>query len=320
MLSRRYLRIKVMQALYAFFTYGPDKMDYHEKQLLLSLDKLYDLYIYNLSILAEILDFAGSKQEEGKLKFYPTDEERNPNTKFIDNLFLRQLINNSDFINAVVKRKISWRDEQDMIKKIYKKFRDTKDYKEYMTLPGNSYDEDKEIVIKLQKKAIFKYAPLHDFFEEKSIFWADDFTTASMMVIKTIQGFDVSMDENIKLPSLFKAPDKKGINEDKQYIIELFRKTIIKSDEFQKIIADKAKNWELDRIALMDMILIKMTLTEFLEFPSIPLKVSMNEYIEISKMYSTPKSKVFINGILDKLLANLKSEDKIKKTGRGLID
>lgn len=320
MLSRRYLRIKVMQALYAFFTSDSDNLDYSEKQLMLSLEKLYDLYIYNLSLLIEVRDFASIKQEGAKNKFFPTEDEKNPNTKFVDNIFLERLNNNSEYLKAADKRKVNWSDEQDMIKKIYNRFKETKDYLEYMSTEDRSFNADKEICIKLQKKAILKHAPLHDYFEEKSIFWADDFTTSSMMVIKTIQGFDESMNEYSSLPSLFKAPDKKGQNEDKQFLIELFRKTILKSETFQTLIAEKAKNWELDRIALMDMILIKMALTEFIEFKTIPTKVTMNEYIEISKMYSTPKSKVFINGILDKLLNSLQAENKIKKTGRGLIN
>lgn len=320
MLSRRYLRIKVMQALYAFFISDPDKLEYNEKQLMLSLDKIYDLYVYNLSLITEIVDYATIRQEEGKRKFYPTEEEKNPNTKFVDNIFAAQLVNNNDFIKAVDKRKISWIDEHDMIKKIFNKFRETKDYKEYMAVQERSFDDDKEILIKLQKKAIIKHAPLHDFFEEKSIFWADELMTASMMVIKTIQGFKENADKDSKLPSLYKAPENNGKNEDKQFVIDLFRKTVIHSDAYHKLIAEKAQNWELDRIALMDMILIKMALTEFMEFSSIPLKVSMNEYIEISKNFSTPKSKVFINGILDKLLENLKTENKIKKIGRGLIE
>jgi len=320
MLSRRYLRIKVMQALYAFFTSNNDSLDYSEKQLMLSMDKLYDLYIYNLSLIVEIFEYANLKQEEGKHKYFPTDEERNPNSKFIDNIFLSQLSDNKAYRNAVEERKISWVDEKEMVRKIFNKFKETKAYKEYMSVQGRSFDEDKEIVIKLQKKAILKHSPLHEFFEEKSIFWADDFSTASMMVIKSIQSFSETLSENASLPSLYKAPYKKGVNEDKQFIIELFRNTVIHNDEYHKLIAEKAKNWELDRIAVMDMILIKMALTEFIEFSSIPLKVSMNEYIEISKMYSTPKSKVFINGILDKLLEGLKSKKKIKKTGRGLIE
>ena len=320
MLSRRYLRIKVMQALYAFFASDSDQLDYSEKQLMLSLEKLYDLYIYNLSLIVEILDFAANKQEESKKKFYPTEEEINPNTKFIDNIFIQQLTKNNDFKRSVEKRRISWADDHDMIKKIFNRFKETKEYKEYMSAQTKSFEEDREILIKLQKKAIIKHAPMYDYFEEKSIFWADEFLTASMMVIKTIQGFEHSISEDAKLPSPFKAPENNGNNEDKKFVVELFRKTIIYSNEYHKLIAVIAQNWELDRIALMDMILIKMALTEFLEFSSIPLKVSMNEYIEISKMYSTPKSNVFINGILDKLLDSLKKDNKIKKIGRGLIE
>ncbi len=320
MLSRRHLRIKVMQALYAFFQSHNDRLDIAEKQLLQSIDKIYDLYIYQLSLLIEIIEFGRIRIENAKLKFYPDDEDLNPNTKFIDNKFILQLEVNKFLLKQIEEKNISWFEEQEIVRKIYQKIKESDEYNAYLKSTDNSYKADKDIIIKLFKKYISKTEILQYFYEEKSIYWADDYDIATMMVIKTIKFFHKDMDENVPLPSLYKNSEKSHLNNDREFTIKLFRKTILRSEEYEKLISEKAKNWEIKRIAIMDIILIKMALTEILEFTSIPLKVSMNEYIEISKLYSTHKSKIFINGVLDKLIVDLKAKNQIKKLGRGLIE
>jgi N utilization substance protein B len=316
MLSRRHLRIKALQSLYAFIQSHNDRLDYGEKELLRSLDKLYEIYIYQLSLLVEIVDYAKKRIEENSRKFYPTEEDLNPNTRFVDNRVIRQLTENKSYNIYVDKYKISWVDEEEMIRKLFIEVRDSKYFREYMNSPECSYEDDKEILIKIVKKIISESDSLHFYYEEKNIYWADDFYTANYLVIKTIKGFDKRQNELTPLPTLF----KNNSDEDREFLINLFRKVILRSDEYFTMIEKKVKNWESDRLAVMDILLLKMALAELLEFPSIPIKVTLNEYIELSKMFSTPKSKVFINGILDKMISELKRNNEIKKTGRGLLE
>ncbi len=316
MLSRRHLRIKALQSLYAFNQSHNDRLDYGEKELLRSLDKLYEIYIYQLSLLVEIVDYANKRIEENRHKFYPTEEDLNPNTRFVDNRFIKQLADNKSYNTNVEKYKISWADEEEMIRKLFVEIRNSKFYKEYMNSPDSSYENDKDVIIKIVKKIISESDSLHFYYEERNIYWADDFYTANYLVIKTIKGFDEKQGELTPLPTLFKNNNE----EDKDFLVNLFRKVILRSDEYFLLIEGKVKNWESDRLAVMDILLLKMALAELLEFPSIPVKVTLNEYIELSKMYSTPKSKVFINGILDKMIADLRRKNEIKKMGRGLLE
>ena len=188
-----------------------------------------------------------------------------------------------------------------------------------MNSDNNSYEADKKIVIKLLKKIILPDDILKSFYEEKNINWVYDYEIVNFMIIKTIKSYKQSWDEYTPLPSLYKLTPE-GNNEYVQMVKDLFEKSILRSKEFDELINEKAKNWDLDRIAIIDVIIIKMALVEFLEFPYVPLKVSMNEYIEISKIFSSPNSKSFINGMLDKLVADLKKNNKIKKIGRGLLE
>ncbi len=318
MLSRRHLRIKALQALYAFFQSFNDRIDIGEKELFRSLDKLYEIYVYQLSLLIDIIEFAKKRQDENKLKFFPTEEDLNPNTRFIENQFYQQLTANKDLLKYIDRYKISWVDQEDMIRKLLVQIRNSTEFNDYMAKPENSYNNDKDIFTRIIKKHLSRSEILQSYYEDKNIYWHEDFHTANLLVIKTIKSFNEDWDENYKLPVIFENDSINRNNEDREFLIKLFRNTIIHSDEYERLIDDKAKNWEMDRIAIMDVLLIKMALVELLELPSIPIKVTLNEYIELAKLYSTPKSKVFVNGILDKLIGDLKTQNKIKKTGRGL--
>ena len=197
--------------------------------------------------------------------------------------------------------------------------RNSKDLKEYLADETVSFEKDREIVYKLFRKYIAKSGELKFYCEERNIYWEDEFDLAALFIQKTIQMIPEQFPEKESFLSLFTKDDAESAQEVHEFIIQLFRKTIAHSDEYEQMIRDKTKNWELERIALTDIILIKMALAELLHFQTIPVKVTMNEYIEISKDYSTPKSKLFINGILDKLAENLEKEKKIKKKGRGLM-
>lgn len=320
MLSRRHLRIKVMQALYAHHQTEDTPLMASEKKLVNNIESIYDLYIYLISAVLETGDFARNVMEDARQKFLPTEAEKNPNTRFIENRLLQQLDSNRDVRKHIERLKISWADEQDIFRRIFFAFRESDAYKQYMDAPSSGYKQDKEILVHLFTNYILASDAFVSLFEEKNIYWADDLDTAVMMVIKTIKKWNTQMDEFQQLPPLIVTPDEEGEDLINQFVLKLFRKTIINNEEFEKLIAERAQNWELERIALLDVILIKMALTEFIEFPSIPIKVTINEYIEMSKEYSTPRSRQFINGLLDKMSVDLKTEGKIKKMGRGLLE
>jgi len=318
MLSRRHLRIKVLQAVYAFFQNGNTDLARGEKQLLLSIDKIHELLIYQLSFLIEVRDFTANRIEESKKKFFPTEEDLAPNMKFVENRALKQIEENRDFRRLHDKLKINWSEEQGMVRKAFLELKDSNFFEKYMSLPDDSYEADRDILARIIKKNLIGFELLEYYYESKSIYWAfDAFHTANLILMKYIKSLDAGDDENKAFPEII---DRADGGEDREFMIRLFHKTILNSDKYAVMIDEKARNWELERIALMDIILIKMALAELLEFPSIPVKVTLNEYIDISKYYSSAKSKVFINGILDKLIIDLKEKKKIKKTGRGLLE
>ena len=319
MLGRRHYRIKVFQALYAWFQGGEARQDVAERSLLLSIQKIYELYFIQLSFLLEVIDFYRRKMEDARHKFLPTEEDINPNPKLLTNSIIGILLANKEIQQQITRYKISWSEEQDMLRKIHLKIRNSKDLKEYLKSEKPSFAEDREIVYKLFKKFIARSNELQFFCEERNIFWTDDYQSAALLVMKTIRQIPEEFTEKSSLLSLFEKDEEDDPEDDQKFIVELFRKTIGQSDPLEVLIESNTKNWELERIALTDIILIKMALIELMYFSSIPIKVTLNEYIEMSKLFSTPKSQMFINGLLDKMVEDLKAESKIKKMGRGLI-
>jgi len=316
MLNRRYLRVKVLQALYAFFqTEGAD-LPRGEKEMLKSIEKIYDLYLYMLLLVIDVWG-AGQKQiEQNKEKRLPSEEDLNPNTRFVDNRVIRILADNHELLKVFDQKKLTWHPEFENVRKLFRSIRDSDEYERYMGQPDSSFEIDRNFVVDIFRKYIGQFELAHHYLEEKSIYWADDLGLVALQIIKSLQA--VKPTDNINsslLPDLYK--DR---NEDVQFVKDLFRKTIIHSDEYGALISGHTKNWDMERIAKLDVILMKMAVCEFSQFSSIPVKVSLNEYIELSKSYSTPKSKVFINGVLDKLVAQMKRSGDIVKRGRGLIE
>jgi N utilization substance protein B len=306
-----------MQALYAHAQNSNTDLAIGERELIRSIDKLYELFIYQLSFIDEIFAFSSKRTEDAKFKYLPTTEDLNPNTKFIDNKLIELIRDNADYRRNVDRYKISWFEDEEMVRNIFNLFKEGPEYKEYMASKSKSFKSDKEIVIKLFKKYIISYPNFESFCEEKNIYWANDYPVASGYLIKSLKLIEQDWEPLAPIPNFHILENK---TEDLQFARTLFRLTLLKGKNYEQMISDRAKNWDLDRIALMDMIFLKMALTEFVEMPTIPIKVSFNEYIEISKEFSTPKSKTFINGILDKLIAELTEQKKIKKTGRGLME
>lgn len=311
MLNRRYLRIKTMQTLYSYFQQDKPDMAFYEKELFKSLDKIYDLYLYVLVLFTDIHHTAHLVIEENKQKRLPSKEDLEPNLRFIENVVLVSLSNSEELKKEMSNRKISWQSDFDLVRKLFAELRNTELYKEYMNSPTPSAKEDKQFLISVATDFLYNHELLNHIFEEKNIHWADDTYGAFSMVARTFENFTGTF----KLVPLYKDPE-----DDKQFISTLFRKTIAGDKEYEKMIDLKTKNWELERIAAMDVLLMKMAIAEFLHVSNVPVKVSLNEYIDISKEYSTPNSKTFINGVLDKIIADLKQDNKIQKTGRGLME
>jgi len=320
MLSRRFLRVKVLQAIYAYQQDGYDSLQAGEKQLIISLDKLYELYIYILSLVCEVSDFAQRRIDENRQKLLPTQEDLDPNLRFVQNRFLLQLSENRDYKRRVNMYKINWVEEEDLIRRFYNMLREDSEYMSYMNKSHTSYSDDKHVIGMVLLRIFSESELLRSYLSEKSIYWTEDFDTAIMMVDKTIKGYKTSWDEFSALPTLLKDEKHPDGSEDMQFLKLLYRKTIMNSEAYDDVIREKAANWELERIALMDTILIKMAITELVEFPSIPVKVTLNEFIELAKEYSSVKSKLFINGLLDKLITEYKESGLIKKAGRGLLE
>jgi N utilization substance protein B len=312
MFSRRLLRIKVLQILYAHFKASGKTYFQSEKDLIYSLTKSYELYHYLMLLILEISDYAQSKIEMSKMKNIPTWEDMHPNTKFIDNLFIKQIRNNHYLEDFTKKKKLSWRHFPDIIKNLYSFLIKSDLYKEYLSNPGNTYSEDKKLVLKIYSDIIMNDEDLYRNLEDQNIYWIDDIDFIFRVVIKTFKHFREGKEYTQLLP-IFQ--DK----EDLEYAKKLLRNTIEKHEENNSLIKNSVKNWELERIAFTDYLLIQMAITEVVGFKSIPVKVTMNEFIEISKIFSTSKSSKFINGILESVFAELKKEKKIIKEGRGLI-
>lgn len=319
MLSRRHLRVKVLQALYAYFQSNNTQLDQGEKQLLLSINKLYELFIYQLSFLVEVQRYSAHRAEENKGKHLPTEEDLNPNMRFVNNRILTAIANNRDFLKKEQLYKINWSQEKELIRKFYITMRESEAYEKYMSKDTNTFSDDKKLILFLIENIFAEFELLEAFYEEKSIFFVDDYHLVSYLLMKFIKFMDSSFDENTFLPDLLKT-EKEDDNEDMVFVKSLFREVILHSEEWGKIISKSTSNWELERIAVMDVIILKMALTELTCFRSIPVKVTINEYIDISKYFSTARSKIFVNGILDKLLAELSVDGRIIKTGRGLLD
>jgi N utilization substance protein B len=312
MFSRRLLRIKVLQILYAHFKADGKTYIQSEKDLSLSIQKSYELYHYLMLLLLDLRDYAESKIEIARNKKLADTRDLNPTTKFIDNKFILQLEQNDNLKKFVNKKKLSWNLYPQIVKNLFNWLIKTDFYKEYMISQSGTYNEDKKLVIKIYTNLMMNYEDLYANLEEQSIYWVDDVDFIFRMIIKTFRKFRENVDNNDLMP-MFNDPA------DIEFATTLMRKTIIRNPENKVMIKESAKNWELERIAFTDYLIMQMAITEVIEFDTIPVKVTMNEFIEISKIFSTRNSSQFINGILDSVFKKLKSEKKIKKLGRGLI-
>jgi len=313
MISRRIIRIKAMQSLYAFHSSSDQSINLAEKELFYSINKSYDLYHLILLLLVEIRDYSVNRIETNRNKMILTQDDVNPNQKFVSNEILIKLSENEALLKYVEKTKISWVNYPELVKKFYLELIASEQYRNYMSTSGNVFSEDRKIIEFLLIDIIAPSEDLDQMLEELSIYWNDDLEFVISMVIKSIGKLKPTTNKTTQLLPLFKD------EEDLEFTKSLFRKAVLNTKEHREIITKHLRNWDLDRVAFIDVLIMELALTEFIYFPSIPTKVSLNEYIDLARFYSTDKSRTFINGILDKILKNLKDDGKILKAGRGLI-
>ena len=307
MINRVLIRLKIVQIVYAFYQNGGKNLDTAEKELFFSLSKAYDMYNYLLLLMVEITKQAERKQSAAKSKLLPTAEELYPNTKFVDNRFIAQLEVNSQLLEFSETQKKTWENESEFVKSLCEKIMDTDIYKEYMASETSSYEEDRELWRKIYKRMIFNNDELDQVLEDQSLYWNDDKEIVDTFVLKTIKRFEEQNGADQELLPEFKD------EEDQDFARRLFRRTILNADYYRHLISENTRNWDLDRVAFMDVIIMQIALAEILSFPNIPVSVSLNEYLEIAKLYSTPKSGSFINGTLDGIVNQLKKENKLTK-------
>ena len=307
MINRVLIRLKIVQIVYAYYQNGGKNLDTAEKELFFSLSKAYDMYNYLLLLMVEVTKYAERKLNAGKSKLMPSAEELSPNTKFVNNRFIAQLGVNKQLLDFAENQKKTWDNEEDFIKGLYEKILASDIYAEYMASEEASYQEDRDFWRKVYKKIIFNNAELDQLFEDQSLYWNDDKEIVDTFVLKTIKRFEEANAENQPLLPEFKD------EEDQEFASRLFRRTIMNEEYYRHLISSNTKNWDLDRVAFMDVIIMQIALAEILSFPNIPVSVSLNEYVEIAKLYSTPRSGSFINGTLDGIVKALKRDNKLTK-------
>lgn len=301
-----------MQSVYAMQQSNNTDLIKEEKFLKFSIQKMYDLYVLNLQLLVEVQKLASKKIELSKKKILATKEDLNPNTKFVNNRLINQIKDSVSLEGYLELNKIdNWEIEEEYVKIIWEELKASKVFQDYMNSSEDSYHADRLLVVSFFKEIIAPNEKLADYYEDEMISWVDDIPFVNTWIVKTLNKQKES--SPFVLGQLYKDDD------DKKFVSSLFNKVMLNHHKYEDDIREKTPNWETDRIADLDMILIKMAITEFLHFSSIPSRVTINEYIELAKDYSTNKSGYFINGVLDKLAKDYLENDKMVKIGRGLL-
>jgi N utilization substance protein B len=319
MINRHFLRAKVLQVLYAYKLSNSSDLKKAEKNLIESVNNLYNLQVYFFSALIELKHIELNLQEEAQGKFYPTEEEKSPNIRFVENKLISQLEDNLELKKAIAKEKINWNESHIVFKKLLSSFKSTEAYKSYMKKEDANYDDDKAIVVKLFKNFVLKNKELYEVLCEKNMQWESDCLYVYEHLIKFLKEYsEQDTEEKPLLHPFEKADNTTLIENDENFMICLFRNTIEQYDEFDQMISKRLENWDKERLAFLDTLIIKLGISELIYCPTIPIRVTLNEYIELSKEFSTERSKLFVNGMLDRLVADLRYQGLIKKEGRGI--
>lgn len=307
MINRILIRIKVLQIVYSFYQNGNGDLKVAEKELLFSLQKSYDLYHYFLLLILEVTHLQERILDNRKHKLRPTEEDLHPNMRFVNNRFVKLLAENEALNQYVSEQGLSWSNDPDFVRSVHDLILSSDIYTEYLSNPDDSFDTDREFWRATFKKLICGNDMIENFLEDKSIYWNDDIEIVETFTLKTIKKLDETGGRTQPLLPMFKDM------EDREFAIRLFRQSLIKGDEYREYINKHMKNWETERIAHMDLLIMQVALAEIMTFPSIPISVTLNEYIDAAKYYSTPKSGIFINGILDSIVNELKKEKVLFK-------
>jgi N utilization substance protein B len=310
MLSRRQLRVKVLQALYAYFQSDKKDLSVAERELLRSIEKVHELYIYLLQFIIELTDAEEADAHELQHKYFPDQLELAAKRRLHQSSFITFLKKSTVFESMRKKHAVSWQKDHELIRKLFLELKKSDAYRNYLS--ADEVDE-KGFFSEIMKVYVEESEPMQHHLEETNIFWSEDISFVVHMIVRTIRQF---FDQGrLELFEIYR--DEK---DDKDFIKNLFSQAVLHNREYEAAVSERTQNWDLERIAMMDILILKLALTELIHFPGIPVKVSINEYIEISKDFSTPKSKQFINGIIDKLAIDYKKSGKIVKTGRGLVE
>lgn len=301
-----------MQSVYALLQSKSDNLKKEEDFLYASIEKMHDLYVLMLRLLVEVKNMEKKHIEISGKKYLATTQDLNPNCKFINNQIFR-LLEESGSLNAYLEEnKLNyWRLDNEYVHEILKLIKESSIYAAYLKSEKSTFEEDREFVVALFKNVVAPNEKLAEYFEDKNISWVDDIPFVNTWIVKSLN--------QLKPLKPFMLGNTYKDDDDKKFVVDLFRKVVLNHKEFEKEIENKTPNWDTDRIAEIDMILIKMAITEFLKFPSIPTSVSINEYIEIAKDYSSEKSSFFINGVIDKILKDFTASKRLNKIGRGLL-
>lgn len=303
MINRNLIRVRIVQIVYSWYQNSNNNLRNAEKELLFGFQKSYDLYYYLLLLMVKITDLYNDRVETKKNKFLPSDEDLNPITHLIDNKFIAQLRDNKQLIKYLNDRPMSWDENDNFIKNLLDRILSSEVYLNYSEIAHPSYDDDREFWRKTFKQFIYTNEELDEILEDESIYWNDDVEIIQTFVLKTIKQFSEAKKDLQPLLPMFKD------EEDKQFALRLLDQTIINEKEYRALIETNTDKWDFERIAFMDMIIMQVAVAELLSFDSIPTNVTLNEFIEIAKLFSTPKSGTFINGILDAIVTKAKSDN-----------
>ena len=313
MLTRRHIRVKVLQSIYALNQGKNNDLSKQEKFLFYSIDQMHDLYLLLLQLMIELRDHAENYLNLSKKKHLATIIEKNPSRTFVENKVLRLIESNSKLEAIIQKKGLNyWAQDSEYVGILFKSLREKDWYEAYLLNEKTSYSEDQKFVLRVFKEVIAPNEKLYEYLEDKRLTWVDDFPIVNTAMVKMLGKLSEKNAANVLIPELYKDV------EDREFALQLLHKVVNNEEKLAGEIEGKTPNWDQDRIAELDLIILKMGITEFLYFPSIPVRATINEYLEISKEYSTPKSSIFINGILDKLVKEFEVSKKLNKIGRGL--
>lgn len=313
MLTRRHIRVKVLQSIYAYNQSENKNLEKHEEFLLYSMEQMQDLYLLMLQLILSLRSQSENYLIASQKKHLATAMEKNPSKLFVENKVIKLIASNERFLELIKNKKLNyWENDSEYATILFNSLKELNWYSEFLKRKTTNFQEDKDFLIRIYKEVIAPNDKLYDYLEDKRLTWLDDFPLVNTLLVKMISKISEKNIDAVLIPDLYKN------KEDREYAIELMQKVILNDEELTIIIDEKTPNWDKERIADLDMIVLKMGISEFLYFPTIPVKATINEYLEVSKEYSTPKSSLFINGILDKLVKEFSASKKLNKTGRGL--